>query len=255
MLLHRAKQLLEGFGSSGYVDVLKGTSLERHGKDNGFGLYVVRGALQEEKQDNWAEQCYRMFDYKAHDIGGTKLGANKKHYSTVQAVLNECTCKYDYEGAAKHTLNHLWEGKDNGVCQVLLNSLEWVKHNLGLERSLLFNEVVANEYAHIKEEYTPWHSDTSPLLDDEGLIVSVTLGAPGVFCFAPFYGAESAREWFLKGEEKRKQCYKDMCSWMCCFVARGFDVHVWNLPEAYGTQNIENLSYQKSYAGRVPCDE
>ena len=58
-----------------------------------------------------------MFAYKAHDVGGTKFGANKKHYSTVQAVLNECTCKYEYE--------------DNGMCQVLLNSLEWVNHNLG----------------------------------------------------------------------------------------------------------------------------
>ena len=52
MALHRAKQLLEGLGRSGYVDVLKGTSLGRHGEDNGFGLYVARGALQQELQDN-----------------------------------------------------------------------------------------------------------------------------------------------------------------------------------------------------------
>ena len=97
------------------------------------------------------------------------------------------------------------------MCEVLLKSVEWVNDKLGLERSLQFNELVTNEYEHAKEEYTPWHSDTSPLLDDEGLIVSVTLGAPGVFCFAPFYGAESAREWFYKTEDHRKQCYVDKC--------------------------------------------
>ena len=108
------------------------------------------------------------------------MGQISKHYSIVQAVLNECTCKYEYE--------------DNGVCQVLLNSLEWVTHNLGQERSLLLNEIVANEYAHINDEYTPWDSDKNGLVDDEALILSVTLGALGVFCFASRHGAESAKK-------------------------------------------------------------
>ena len=42
-----------------------------------------------------------MFREKATDPGGTKLGSNKKHYSTAQAVLNECTCKYDPEIAMR----------------------------------------------------------------------------------------------------------------------------------------------------------
>ena len=58
------------------------------------------------------------------------------------------------------------------MCQVLLNSLEWVNHNLGQERSLLLNEIVANEYAHINDEYAPWNSDKNGLLDDDALILS-----------------------------------------------------------------------------------
>ena len=79
----------------------------------------------------------------------------------------------------------MWEGEDNGVCEVLLTSLSWVHEKLQLERSLHFNELVANEYDHRKDEYTPWHSDTSHLLADEALIVSITLDSPGVFCFSP----------------------------------------------------------------------
>ena len=92
---------------------------------------------------------------------------------------------------------------------MLLKSVEWVNDKLGLERSLQFNELVTNQYETANQEYTPWHSDKNPLLGDEGLIVSLTLGAPGVFCFAPFYGVDSARKWFYKTEEHRKECYVD----------------------------------------------
>ena len=106
MSLHRVKQLLERVAKSGYVDVLKDTLLEQHGKNHGFGPYVVRG---------WAADCYRMFGRKSGEPGGTKLGSNKRHYSTIQAVLNECTCKYNYAGTAKHVVTQLYEGGDNGV--------------------------------------------------------------------------------------------------------------------------------------------
>ena len=107
------------------------------------------------------------------------------------------------------------------MCQVLLNSLEWVNHNLGQERSLLLNEIVANEYAHINEEYTPWHSDKNGLLDDDALIPSVTLGAPGVFWFAPRRGAESAKKWNFKNATKRKVYYKEQCVRGCGALWRG----------------------------------
>ena len=209
MSLYRVNQLLEGFGKRGYVDVLKGTRLEQHGKDHGFGLYVVRGVLERDVQETWTTDCHRMFERKSRENGGTKLGTNKKFYSTLQAVVNECTCKYNYAGTARHVVVQLREGEHNGVCEVLSKSMEWVNDKLGLERSLEFNELVTNQYDIGKEEYTPWHTDKNPLLGRESLIVSLTLGAPGVFCFAPFYGVESASKWNHKCEETKKQRYKD----------------------------------------------
>ena len=92
---------------------------------------------------------------------------------------------------------------------MLSKSMEWVNDKLGLERSLQFNELVTNQYEIAKEEYTPWHTDKNPLLGCVSLIVSLTLGAPGVFCFAPFYGVESASKWNHKCEETKKQRYID----------------------------------------------
>ena len=86
----RAGRLRRSFLSRRSITALSRPSL------SGMGIQQL--------QHNWAEQCYPMVGYKAHELGWTKLGANKQHYSTVQAVLNECTCKYDYEGAAKTLL-------------------------------------------------------------------------------------------------------------------------------------------------------
>ena len=74
MSLDRVNQLLEGVGKRGYVDVLKDTPLEQHGKDHGFGLYVVRGVLERDVQDSWAADCYRMFVQKSSEPGASKLG-------------------------------------------------------------------------------------------------------------------------------------------------------------------------------------
>ena len=107
-----------GKGSRGaYVDVLQGTPLEKYGNDKGFGLYVVRKALPVEVEREWSRDCRLMFEVKAGERGGSKLG---NLYSTVQAVLNRCCCKYEYEGTSRHIVNKLYAGTDNGVYQVLL---------------------------------------------------------------------------------------------------------------------------------------
>ena len=83
-----------------------------------------------------------------------------------------------------------------------MRSLSW-------KGACFFNELVANEYAHTKDEFTPWHSDESRLLGDGALIVSITLGSPGVFCFAPKFGTLFATQWHYRCHEWRKQNYKD----------------------------------------------
>ena len=221
MSLHRVNQLVEKFGKRRYVDVLKGTALEQHAKDHGFGLYVVRGVLERDVEETWTTYCERMFDQKSRENGGTKLGVNKKFDSTLQAVMNECTCKYNYAGTARHVVVQLREDEHNGVCEVMSKSMEWVNDKLGLERSLEFNELVTNQYDIEKEEYAPWHTDKNPLLGRESLIVSLTLGAPGVFCFAPFYGVKSASKWNHKCEKTKKQRYLNGGVRGCVDLQRG----------------------------------
>ena len=89
MSLHRVNQLLKGFGKRGYVDVLKDTPLEQHGKDHGFGLYVVRGVLDRDVQDSWAADCYCMFEQKSREPGGTKPSLmNVPASTTMRALLS-----------------------------------------------------------------------------------------------------------------------------------------------------------------------
>ena len=99
MSLHRVKQLLEGFAKSGYVDVLKDTLLEQHGKDHGFGLYVVRGVLERDVQDSWAADCHRMCEQKSSEPGGTKLGTmpslmKVRASTTMRALLSMLLSSY-----------------------------------------------------------------------------------------------------------------------------------------------------------------
>ena len=105
----------------------------------------------------WAADCHRLLAEKSSEPGQSKLGSNKRHYSTIQAILNECTCKYNYAGTAKHVVAQLYEG-DNGVCEVLLKSAKWVNDKLGLERSLQFNELVTNQY---ETAYSPSRAVTA----------------------------------------------------------------------------------------------
>ena len=87
--------------------------------------------------------------------------------------------------------------------------MESVNDKLALERNLQFNKVVRNQYDIGKQEYVPWHTYKNRLLGRASLIVGLTLGAPGVFCFAPFYGVESASKWNHKCEETKKQRCKE----------------------------------------------
>ena len=44
---------------------------------------------------------------------------------------------------------------------------------------------MANIYSRELNEYTLWHSDANPLLGADTEVVSLSLGAPGVYCFSP----------------------------------------------------------------------
>ena len=176
------------FGKESVVDVLEGTKLEQYSQKLGFGLYVIKGAVETSLQEVWANGCDRMFQAMAE-----QLGAKKKYsyYRTVQGVVGECKCSYMYPGTQKHRPVQLDDDTDNGSCGVLLDSSGWLHDKLGIAtqhggfRSCQFNNVVANQYKNGLDQYIPWHTDASEIIGPNPLIVSITLNSPGVFCFAP----------------------------------------------------------------------
>ena len=46
--------LASRFGKDSVVDVLAGTGLEQYSRDSGFGLYVVKAAVESSLQRDWA---------------------------------------------------------------------------------------------------------------------------------------------------------------------------------------------------------
>ena len=60
-----------------------------------------------------------------------------------------------------------------------------------------------------KNEKTPWHTDSNPLIDPYPTIVSVRLHSGGAFCFAPnYHGSFAGDRWHAKknAKKKEKQC-------------------------------------------------
>ena len=160
------EMLASRFGKECVVDVLEGTGLEEYSKDLGFGLYVVKGAVETSLQEVWANGCDRMIGAMAEQHGPSSVrvrGAkNKYYYKLVQGVIGECSWNYKYPGTQRHPLVHLDEGNDNGSCGVLVDSLGWLHDKLGIAtqqggfRSCQFNNVVASQYDYVLGEYIPY---------------------------------------------------------------------------------------------------
>ena len=195
-----------GFGKESVVDVLEGTKLEHYSKKLGFGLYVVKGAVEPSLQEVWANGCDRMFQAMAKQHGANSVEVRRRlpiysdekyaYFRELQAVVGKCgyTCRCrELENVAgnKYPLPHLDEGSDNGSCRVLMDSLGWLHNKLGIATdqggftSCQFNNAVAHQYKHGLDQYLPWNTDASEIFGPNPLIVSITLNSPGVFCFAP----------------------------------------------------------------------
>ena len=91
------------FGKESVVDVLEGTKLEQYSQKLGFGLYVVKGAVETSLQEVWANGCDRMFQAMAEQPGAKK---KYSYYRTVQGVVGECNCIYMSPGTQKHRPVH-----------------------------------------------------------------------------------------------------------------------------------------------------
>ena len=67
-----------GFGKETVVDVLEGTKLEHYSKKLGFGLFVVKGAVEPSLQEVWANGCDRMFQAIAKQHGANSVEVRRR---------------------------------------------------------------------------------------------------------------------------------------------------------------------------------
>ena len=165
-------------------DVLAGTAFAPFAKECGFGLYVIRGAYGTEQSHAAHMELQTMLkgleaterrQARAISVGSKATG----HYKSVQAVTGFCTCLYKYPGTEKHLLYNVenYEALDQPTRWVLA-----LGHG---SRVTEFNQVVANLYELDADDAIPSHTDKNNLLEDSTEILSLSMGAPGVFCYEP----------------------------------------------------------------------
>ena len=203
--MHWVERMRSRFGIE-MINVLEGTQLEEHANENHYGIFVIRAAVEPSRLAQWTGLMDAMFVDVPNSLGSnsTKVksrGATMSHYNTIQAVVGDCSCKYSYEGTARHPLFHLPDPK----CRVLSDALEWAHDG---DQNELFNELVANAYdpqMPNSRGCIPWHTDDNKFIGDNPTILSVTTHSPGAFCFAPLKGSGFAHNWHAAKEEKRKQ--------------------------------------------------
>ena len=119
---------------------------------------------------------------RAMQVRGRKT--TKAHYCSIQAVYSPCTCKYEYEGTARHPLVEL----PNGKFSVMDDAVKELRNRCSfLSAGNTFNEVVVNQYDLAENENdgcVGWHTDHNELLSGQTVILSISTHAPGIFCYA-----------------------------------------------------------------------
>ena len=160
------------------------TNIETYQSSLNVGLFVVKNVVKDERAAQWASDLNRTFaeEFESGSRGTSVRGAgsgSKKKYASMQATTGICQCFYDYAGTTKHKLKKVED------FEVFANCLNIVNKNLWLVGKSAMSQVVVNEYCNADNENTPWHSDANRLLNEDTIVASVSLGAPGVFCWTP----------------------------------------------------------------------
>ncbi len=178
--------LREKYGGRLAHSALADTPLDELGKEWGFGLYVVREALDSKlKARNPALLLHRIKDTmdRYTDTLGIRSfqvrGTAKLHYRTLQMTDDLCTCKYVYEGNVKNPLIKTY------ACPAVSDFTQSFYMMADASPGHHFHQIVGFCYAKDLNQKNPWHSDQSDLLSHNADIVSVSLGCGGVFCYMP----------------------------------------------------------------------
>ena len=117
-------------------------------------------------------------------------------YQYTTAQFMRCPCMYGYAGTKRHTAFQYGFGVDTGP-QVLYDIQNHFRKKFGLTTKQIPDCWVINVY-YSEHKFIAWHSDDDHLfgaLDGPAEILSISLGAEGVFCVKP--KAESSTAYAL----------------------------------------------------------
>jgi len=202
------------FGRNRVVDVFANTGMALKAQELNIGCYVVRGVLSPEQLEGWHQQLEDsltdiglQFGTRAVDLKGRSGPAA---YRTIQCTSGKCTCKYDYAATARHTL---WKTKDVKPFSAVS---DWLHDEIKVERWLHFDEIVANIYDRGLNQCAGFHTDQNPLLGETSNILSVSMGAPGVFYWRPNPDGKlrgAGEGW--KKEQRRHEAEQTAGLWGC----------------------------------------
>ena len=173
------------YGPDRVVDVFKGIGIESKARDLNMGAYVIRNVLPPEQlaiwhqalEDSMMDITNKTGSTRAVDLKGDRPGPAR--YRTIQCTSGLCTCKYDYAATGRHKLYKTKEIKPFAdVC-------DWVNKIHKVDRKEYFDEIVANLYSRSENQYAGYHTDQSDLLGATSDILSLSMGAAGVFFWRP----------------------------------------------------------------------
>ncbi len=175
-------QLRTYFGSENIVDVFENTAFAAPGSQYGFGLYIVSGVLDDAVLQERGRSLRQAFDDIQMEYGtnatAIKGKGKPRHYASIQTTADCCSCKYEYAGVSRHKV---WRTE---TVAGLKEIDTWLQQSVGVPWRCC-NEVVANWYRAADREAIPWHTDASELYDEHNEVLSLSMGAKGIFCIQP----------------------------------------------------------------------
>ena len=199
------------FGSHNIINVLESTALQSYATQFGFGLFVIRGAVDPDQTEQFEDGMNTMFDELSLAYGSNSgkfkgKRSKKTFYTTVQATTEQdCICECMYPVTRKFPLIKL----PDSMCKMLSDSEAWL-HDGVANNKFRFNEIQATRYDSTNQESIPWHSDQHGRLGKETVILSITTHSPGAFCFQPRQGSKFSYEFHGRSTkcEARKEKYR-----------------------------------------------
>ena len=172
-------KLLAVYGPARVVDVFKDTGMEQEARRLGIGGYVVRNAISDEQAASWHQALTGSLVDIANAKGTRSVelkGSTKKlWYRTIQMTTGFCTCKYDYKGTGRNPLLKVHD------VLPFQSVHDWVHESHNVPRQQHFDEVVASIYSRQQNQCIGAHTDQNPLLGETSDILSLSMGAAGVF--------------------------------------------------------------------------